>query len=161
MIYKQVPYYLTQSLFQGTTSVLSSKESSHVYLCVDVWRREGKMKTKQVRKRVDRKAENCYSSYFLCTSFAVSMRNRCSRLDTVHQPPLLAIFSRSTANCLNTQTQSQGLTINTRTCEGMSMHRCAHANENSFTTSHQWRGERKKIHKRDLCMNGISIVSPR
>jgi len=51
------------------------------------------MKTKAVR---DRKAENSYSSYFLCS--AVSMRNRCSRLDSVRQPPLLAIFSPSSAN---------------------------------------------------------------
>lgn len=138
MVHKQVPHHLTPSLFQHTTTVISSNGSQHVSMCEcenakqertgeesERWRQNKK------EKELDRKAESSYSSYFLYTSFVVSTRNRCSQLDTVHQPSLLAISSPSTANCLNAQTQSQGLTINTRTCGGTSMHRCAQANENS------------------------------
>lgn len=57
------------------------------------------------------------------------MKNRCSQLDTAHQPPLPAIFSPSLPTAwTHTQTQSQGLTINTHTCEGTSTHRCANEN---------------------------------
>ncbi len=137
MVHKQVPHHLTPSLFQHTTTVIFSNGSACLQCeCENAkWEKTGvereRWRQNKQEKELDRKAESSYSSYFLCTSFVVSMRNRCSQLDTVHQPSLFAISSPSTANCLNAQTQSQGLTINTRTCEGTSMHRCAQANESS------------------------------
>ncbi len=158
MVHKQVPHHLTPSLFQHTTTVIFSNGSQHVYMCEcenAKWEKTGvereRWRQNKQEKELDRKAESSYSSYFLCTSFVVSMRNRCSQLDTVHQPSLFAISSPSTANCLNAQTQSQGLTINTRTCEGTSMHRCAQANESStistihITPAETWKKENSQM----------------
>lgn len=65
---------------------------------VYVWGREG-----------GRGRKRSYPLYFLSTSFVVSMRNRCSQLDTVPHPPLLTISSASTTNCLHTHTNTLSL----------------------------------------------------
>lgn len=49
MVHKQVAHHLTPSLLQHTTTVISSKGSQHVSICVSTRMQNGKGQGKRVR----------------------------------------------------------------------------------------------------------------